>query len=169
MRPVSSFHQEQTKQRQSNVRIIYSLPPFEANPLFMFVSCIDSFQMKYKLMFNRNHPYFLQISLFHYPHIGHVLQMLKSLTNYNWSGHHTAIWVKICSTIKWKIPLLCLAASLQFCIFQPQPAIQLLGRWWSGGRFVGGYGRKWGSNCVFPSTVKISKLLLFLRVLRQLV
>ena len=33
-------------------------------------------------------------------------------------------------------------SGLQFCIFKPQPAIQLLQQWWSGGRFVGGYGRK---------------------------
>ena len=63
----------------------------------------------------------------------------KSCDDYNGSGRHTAIWVKICSTIKLKN--LIVVSSLQFCIFQPQPAIQLLQRW-SGGRFVGGYGRK---------------------------
>ena len=69
------------------------------------------------------------------------------LAHYNGSGHNTASWLKICSTIKWKIPLLRLVCSFAFF---SQPEIQLLQQWWSGGRFVGGYGRKWGSNCGFP-------------------
>ena len=44
---------------------------------------------------------------------------VKSCDDYNGSGRHTAIWVKIFSSIKLKIPLLCLVCS--FAFFSPSP------------------------------------------------
>ena len=153
-----SFDQVQTKEKGQSL-IGQCQPLLFAS--FLDTPCLHTgffYQFIWKQciqMFEGSHPWglpscSLQISSF-CDHSWSGPPNVKScddLAHYNGSGHSTAIWVKICSTINWKIPLLCLVSS--FALFSPGPRSSYSKERWSGGRFVGGYGCKWGSNCGFP-------------------